>query len=405
MPRLLRHPLPWLAGFILAANLYLVPSLASSPRATDVASLGLGIWILLRLARGQQAILPLAVLALTALLPLGWVVASFLIDDGATLPQALRWLLAVPWAAALLVLLRDDDRKQSFAWGLVWGCAVNIGVFLLQIVGLESQLRMVGLSSSTSAYHHYVYHVIRLPGLHGHHNSSSSVVSLLAPITLYLYFRHRHSLLVPLAGLAGLLFVLNLTSTRGPLVVTVLTIGYAFVAARAFGRGVVIGTVLLALVVPLITVYGPPGGWSRWQDTTAMEVNIGERLDSYIGTVNLSIDHPQGLGVTRGKQMLYDHYGSQATHNAFLQAALFLGLPLGLLIALVLPLVAVRGLGGRDGPFFLEGLIACHLIGLFLFEEHLNNPTFVILTAWLLVAVIRGRGTDAEAVDEAAASR
>ena len=36
---------------------------------------------------------------------------------------------------------------------------------------------------------------------------------------------------------------------------------------------------------------------------------------------------------------------------------------------------------------FLLSLLAFHLAGLFLFEEHLNNPTFVVLASWLVAAV------------------
>lgn len=389
MVRILQRQLPWLAGFILTVNLYLMPPLASSPRATDLLGLALGVWIVRRLAGGKQNITALALLALAALLPLGWIVAGFLAGDSPTVTQAARWVIAVPWGLALPVLLTDHDRKRRFAWGLVAGGAVNVAVILLQSVGLESPLRQVGLSSSTAAYHHFVYQAVRMPGLHGHHNASSAVVSLLVPAAFYLYFRRQTSWLTPLSGLIALLLVLHLTSTRGPLLAATATIAYAFLAARAVGRGALVGAVLLAVLAPLITLHGPPGGWNRWRDTQAMEVNFAERLDSVQGAVTLSVNHPLGLGVSRGKELLYDRTGSNATHNAILQAALFLGLPLGLILIVSLPLLMGRGLIGRDGPVFLEGLLACHLLGLFMFEEHLNNPTFVILAVWCVVQALR----------------
>lgn len=386
MHRFMQHPLAWLAGFLLSVNVYVVPPLAASPRATDVIGLGLGMWVLLRLAQGRQPLGPLTLLAVAALLPLAWTALGLLDADIATTLQAARWLVALPWGLALPVLLRDDARRRRFAWGVVWGGFANVLVVQLQAIGLEPYLRLTGLSSTTAAFHHYVGQVVRLPGLHGHHNATSTVVSLVVPAVLYLYFRHRCSVAAVLASLAAFLLVLHLTSTRGPLLVAPLTIGYAFLAARAMTRGLLIGIVLASLSAGLILAYGPPGGWSRWQDTQGIQVNAGERLDSMQGALGLTVDHPLGLGVTRGKEQLYDHSGHQATHNAFLQVALFLGLPLGLLILVALPVATMRGLAGRDGPLFLEGLLACHLIGLFLFEEHLNNPTFVILTMWLVVA-------------------
>ncbi|HOX25385.1 MAG TPA: hypothetical protein PLL30_12570 [Candidatus Krumholzibacteria bacterium] len=378
----------WVAGLILMANLYLLPTVPASPRATDVGGIALAGWVLWRVVRGRQAVGPLALLAFAALWPLGWLVMSLFDGDAATTSQAARWLVAVPWAAALSALLTDQDCRRSFAWGLVWGGAVNVAVVLLQAMGFEGALQIVGLSTSDSAYYHYVGQMVRIPGLHGQHNASSTVVSLVVPATLYLYFRHRCPLAVPLGALAGFLVVLHLTSTRSPLVVAILTVGYAFVAARAFGRGFVIATVLLAVAVPLVVAYGPPGGWSRWRDAQAINVNADERLASTVNAAALSLDHPLGLGVTRGKEALYDRSGIRATHNAFLQAAVYLGLPLGLLILVSSITVTIRSLSAGSGPLFLPGLLAFHTAGVFMFEEHLNNPTFVILAAWFLVVAV-----------------
>jgi hypothetical protein len=387
---LLRQHATWLAGFVLMVNLYLVPTVPSSPRATDLAGLLLAVWVLTRLAGGRQDPRPLLLLGLVCLFPAGWLVLSLIDGDPATVVQAGRWLVAVPWAAALGALLTGDDQRSRFAWGLVWGGAVNVAVVLLQWAGFESLLRLVGLSSAQSEYYHYVAQMVRLPGLHGQHNASATVLSLAVPAVFYLYFRRRCRLTVLLAVLVGFLVVLHLTSTRSPLVVAVLTVGYAFVAARQIGRGLVIGTVLLALLVPLLVVYGPPGGWSRWRDASAVTANAGERLESNRGAVALAIQHPLGLGVTAGKDRLHDTVGIRATHNAYLQAALFLGLPLGLVVLVSPAVVALRGLGGRDGPLFLEGALAFHTAGVFMFEEHLNNPTFVILAAWFVVVAARG---------------
>ena len=61
------------------------------------------------------------------------------------------------------------------------GCAVGVGVLMMQMAGLESLLRLVGLSSAGAAFHHYVGNSLRMPGLHGHHNASATVISLPCP--------------------------------------------------------------------------------------------------------------------------------------------------------------------------------------------------------------------------------
>lgn len=390
MASLLRKHAPWLAGFVLTVNFYLLPTVPASPRATDLVGVLLAVWIVMRLAAGRQQSGPLVLLGLLSLMPASWFVLSLMDGDAATATQAGRWLVAVPWAAALAALVSDREQRIRFAWGLVVGGGVNVAVVLLQWAGFEGMLRLVGLSSSQSEYYHFVARTVRLPGLHGQHNASATVLSLAVPAAFFLYFRRRCPLPALLAVLAGFLVVLHLTSTRSPLVVAVFTVGYAFVAARQFARGLVIGAVLLAVVVPLLVVYGPPGGWSRWRDASAINANAGERVESNRGAVTLSMEHPLGLGVTQGKEHLHDAVGIRATHNAFLQAAVYLGLPLGLMVLVALVTVAVRGLGGRDGPLMLEGALAFQTAGVFMFEEHLNNPTFVILAAWFVV-VAAGR--------------
>lgn len=384
-----RQHLDWLLGFLVTANLYLVPTLASSPRATDLLGLALSLWALRRLAAGRLPLGPLALLLLVDALPAGWMVMSLLDPDPPTTVQSLRWLVAIPWALALTVWLEDEASCRRFAWGLLWGGGVNVAVILAQYAGLEPVLRLFGLSSTQSTFFSFAYNVVRIPGLHGSANPSSAVVSLVVPASLYLYFRKQAPLVVPVAALAGFLLALNLTSTRSPLAVAALTLGYAFVAARQYGRATVFALMMVAILVPAYLTFGPPGGRSRWEDATALQVNVRERMHSNVASLDLALSHPLGMGVTRGKDALYDRSGIRATHDAYLQAAMDLGLPLALMIALAVLVHVARGLATGGGTAMLTGLLAFHVAGLFFFEEHLNNPTFVILASWFIASAVR----------------
>ena len=375
---------PFLVGFFLTVNLYLAPFLATSPRATDLGGLLLGCWVLIRLASGQQRPQPLATVGLVALVPIIWLFFSLLNGDSPTAVLTARWILAVPWALALLVIIREDHSLEMLAWGLVIGCLVNVLVIILQWLGFESLLQLIGMSSSGANYTQFVSHQVRIPGLHGHHNASSSVISLLVPAAFFLYFRHKMKLSLLLGGLLGLLIALHLTSTRSPLLVSISTILFASAMARKMRQSILIGTVLLGFLVPLVAVYGPPGGWARWKNTEALISNASERADSALGALSLSVDNPQGLGITQGHIQLVEKTGIRATHNAFLQATLVWGIPFGILVTLGLILAVVRGFGGGNSGFFLPSLVAFHLCGLFMFEEHLNNPTFIVLTVWII---------------------
>ncbi len=386
---------PFLAGFFLTANLYLLPFLASSPRTTDLGGLLLGCWVLVRLAKGRQKAQPLVVVGVVSLIPILWMFFSLLGNDSATTVLTARWLLAMPWALALIFLMETDQRQEMFAWGLLIGCLLNVLVILLQKSGFQSMLQMVGLSSSGANYRKFVSHQVRIPGLHGHHNASSSVTSLLVPVGFYLYYRHKLKLYYLLLSLFGLLIAIHLTSTRSPIVVAVFTVIFVSALARKFRQSILIGVVLLSLLVPLIIVYGPPGGWARWNNTEALVSNAGERGTSGLGAMELCVENPLGMGVIAGRIELAGKTGIRATHNAFIQAALVWGLPFGILVSVGLILAVFRGLGGIESSFFLPGLLAFHVTGLFLFEEHLNNPTFIILAAWLIsLAFVRKLRTE-----------
>ncbi len=374
----------WCLGFFLTANLYMIPSLKLSPRATDLLAVLLAIWVLVQLASRGLPRAPLAAVMLLNFLPCGWFAYAYLTGDRQTLVLSGRWLIAIPWGLALLPALADDRARRAFLYGLTCGLFANVAVVLLQAVGLDSSLRSFGFSTTDTRGHFRAYRMMRLPGLHGLHNSSASVISLIVPVTLYLYIRYRASVWLPLAGVGGLFVAVHLTSTRAPLVVGMFILVVGVLLARLPRRSLLLVVLLVVLVGGSLVVVGPPGGMLRWVDLVSTEENVSGRLLSSSKALRLSLEHPFGLGVQEGRQQLIAESAIPATHNAFLQATLFFGLATGLILLLSLLYLAWQAVRGSTTVYFLEGLLAFHLLALFLFEEHLNNPTFLILANWLV---------------------
>jgi hypothetical protein len=385
----------WLLGFFLTANVYLVPSLTQSPRATDLIGLILAAVLIGKLARDGLPAGALTILAVANALPAVWLGWALFEGDFATVAQAGRWLLAVPWALALVLLLQTAAARRAFAWGLVGGGVVNVAVVLLQATGREHLLRAFGLSSAGATFYHYVYHMVRIPGMHGHPNASTAVASLLVPAALYLYLRRHAGAWLPLGAIGAFFVAAHLTSTRSPVVVVVVSVLLGLLAARAVGRAVLFGGFLIGVVVPAVLLLGPPGGRSRWRDILALEANTDERLASGLNAAGVALDHPFGIGVTGGQAALYERSFLQATHNALLQAALYFGLALALLLLVAILVRLLKLARGRAPGDFLPGLLALQCFGLFLFEEHLNNPTFVILASWFMAMLGAPGGTAA----------
>jgi hypothetical protein len=374
----------WCLGFFLTANVYLVPALSYSPRATDLISLMLSLWILYKIGASGVSRAPLLVLLAFNLLPLGWFVYAFLTGDAQTLFLAGRWLLALPWGLALVYTLNAPADRRLFLYGMMWGLLANVGVILLQAAGLDSVIRSVGLSSTDSNFGQRVYRTVRFPGLHGHHNASSSVVSLIVPVSLTLYFRYRATVWLPVIGASALMIAVHFTSTRSALLVAGITFATVLLFVRMPRRALLL-LVLAALVGgAFFTVFGPPGGKLRWADLVSTEENVGGRLTTNVSALRLSLEHPLGMGVKAGRQELIADSAIPATHNAFLQTSLFFGLLPALILFVTFVYLLFQILRGDQGSAFWLGIFAFHLFGLFMFEEHLNNATFMILTNWLL---------------------
>ena len=376
----------WWLGFLVVVNLYLIPSSGSSPRFTDLLGAGLGIWVLVRAHRRGVRALPLAALGVANVLPLVWMVLSLLDGDRSTTILAARWLLAVPWAIALVELTRAPGGMERFAWGLIAGCGVNVGVVALQFLQLDAILQPLGISREDQDKLIWVGKQSRLPGLHRHYGASSAVTSLIVPAAFWLYLRGRHGLWLPMLSLLGLAFTLHATFTRSPLVIAALTILVAVAAARNPKRSTVLVGILGSVALPAFFLFGPPGGSLRWSDTAAAEANALERFRStWVGFV-LGLENPWGLGQREAMIRLGDETSLSATHNAFVQAGMVFGLPLAVLLLVSMGHLAWGALGGARSSGYLLALLAVHMAGLFLFEEHLNNPTFLVLSSFAIAA-------------------
>lgn len=376
----------WCLGFFLTANVYLMPALSLSPRATDLIALLLSLWILYRLGSSGMNWAPLIILLAFNLLPLLWLAYAFLTGDAQTLVLAIRWSLALPWGLALAHIMQAAHARRVFLYGMIWGMLANVGVILLQAAGLDSTLNILGLSSTDTDFGQRVYRTVRFPGLHGHHNASASVISLIIPVSLALYFRYRASIWLPVVGLGALMIAIHLTSTRSALLVAAVTFVSALLWVRRPRRALTLLTLAGGVAIVFFAMVGPPGGKLRWADIISTEENVGGRFTSNVSALRLSLEHPLGMGVKTGREELIADSAIPATHNAFLQASLFFGLLPALILCVVFAYLVFQILRGEAGPDFWLGVFALHLSGLFLFEEHLNNATFMILTNWLLAA-------------------
>lgn len=378
---------PWMLGFFLLTNVHLFPSLEISPRATDVLGAVLGLWLLWRFTTRGLRMAPSVTLLILAVVPLLWGLYAYLGSvDTPTVLLSIRWLLAVPWGYALFVIAQNPRYRASLVWGLWWGCVANAIVLLLQFYGLAELTKDFGLAAQESAQVPIwqIVAIDRASGMHNHPNGSAAIVSLIVPLSLYLYYTRKAGIWVVILGLSVLLAGATFTLTRSPLLVSSMII----LVLLATNRNLTFTLRLLGLFVlgglPALYWIGPPGGWQRWLSSGDIETNWGGRFYSTTQALRLSVEHPLGMGSENAQEALLRGTGIGASHNAFLGYAVAYSLPLAVILMSLILVLALQTLrGSRTHWGGLEAILALQLFGLFLWEEHLNNPSFIYLTSWL----------------------
>jgi hypothetical protein len=382
----------WVLGFFLVANIYLLPGNPHSPRALDLLSLVLWGWLLWRLmTRGVQAG-PLVTLVVIGLVPLCWGLYARLQGLQATMFLSIRWTLALPWGYALLLLIENRHWRNSFLRGLWWGLALNAAVLLWQSTPWGQLTYQCGLASPDSELISLNRFVWRNPGLHGHPNASAAVASLIVPLSLFLYYRREAGLWLPLTSLVCMLAVGHVTSSRSPLLIAAIGFLIVTLTARRFLRALTVLALGAILVIPIWLQFGPPGGRVRWADTAHMSANTSERLASNLTAARLATEHFWGQGIEASQRTMRESLQLPETHNAFLQVGIIYGPGQAILLLLLLGLLAWHSRHGIHRIWGLEALLALQLCGLFLCEEHLNNPTFITFTVWLAVTSVARLG-------------
>jgi len=389
MPHRVPLRLPWLLGFFLVFNPYLLPASELAPRATDALGAALGLWLVwLFCSKGLPVRLftALVVILLIGVVPLVWGLYAYnAASDLPTTVLSLRWLLAIPYAFALFLVALDPRQRTSVAWGLWWGCVANIVVLALQFYGLEQLTKDVGLAAQDTLESEYGEEY-RAPGMHGHANGSTAIVSLLVPVSLYLYYvgKTRSWTVVVSLGLVSL--ATQLTYTRAALLVSLTVLLMVLVAHFRRSRSARLAT-LVVLVVLLTSLYvGLPGGTERWEDFNRIRENASVRLQTNAAALQISMEHPLGVGAESGVEMMRDKAANEATHDAYLQIAVMYGLALAGLLFLLIIILALQALNPTSTAWRLEPILALQVFGLFFWEEHLSNPSFMIMVNWLVVA-------------------
>ena len=384
--------LVWAMGFFLIANFYLTPWSDKSPRVTDIISMLALLWVAFRVVKTGRIHWLLPIMVVASLPFIYWVVHGYLSGEQTTMVFATRGILAIPYAYSVLMLCRRDTAMRChFLGGLCWGVAVNVLVLGLQYFGQLQFTEDYGLAAVDSTVPHFGT-IQRLPWMTGHANAASSAVSLAVPVGLYFtLIKAKKSRLWLPGGIVLLLVSSYFTLNRSAILVSLISSLLVVLFSRYRGT-VLVGLVgvLAVAAVPIVIVWGPPGGWERWTGGHFMEANIEVRQRSSQAAFILGVENPMGLGIEEGRYRVFQQSRSVATHNGILQMALVVGVFPALVLVASLLILYWRMVFHRDNEWLFESILAIHMTGLFFFEDSFYNVTFMILAAYLQGAAFLG---------------
>lgn len=369
-------------GLALPFNLILHSAAGQDLRLLDLIGAALVPVALWTSLRRPNLLLALLLLGLLFVLPT-LVHAVILLERQGDLRDFVfpfRFLLALPLCAVLVPLLETSRNRLWFAIGLCLGCCLNVVPLVFQSLGQHATMVALGLAPGELVIPVWDIQQ-RPPGLHGHANATSAVVSLGVAAAAYLASRERRPWLLPFA-LAALLACSYYTETRSAVAISLVTLGLALALRHRLDR--------LFFLLPLLALAGLiVVGWAEGpllpESFTRIETaggNLAERAATAAAGLRLAFENPLGLGRTLGEAALYELTGVRAIHNSLV----WLGLAVGLLPA-ALALVALLGAAfraARPDAAGLRGLLAFHLLGLSLFEDHFQNQTFLALLVLLV---------------------
>lgn len=373
----------FLAGVFLLVNVQFPPNLEQGFRVTDYVGAAAWVGIVLQLLshrsiQKEYFVRGFAVLGLLVV----WFVLSVVTPR--TFIDPVRWVLSLGVAATLVWGMQTPARPYVLK-GIVVGGVIQFVVVLLQFLGYFDLTVAVGLTAPDSDFTNAVFGRWRPPGMYGT-NATPAVAALGIPAALELVDKKEGGKKWLVIAVVFALATCVATLTRSTVLVVVVVLGiWAAIKVNNVKR-VGAAALVFGLVVTVVAVVGPPGGWERWQGTSLESDNAQARIQSTVGSFWLATSHPLGIGRERFSSELQVEYGKSTTHNALTYLALAGNLPLALLMLTYLLGRSITLLQRRD----FETWLALTMLGLCFWEEYFRNPVFIVFGLYVILVGILG---------------
>ncbi|MBP2659992.1 MAG: hypothetical protein H6Q69_3024 [Firmicutes bacterium] len=363
----------FLLGFLVFFNFYIVMiPIAKPPRVTDIIGCLFIVLMFLRLntiMKMKFHIFDFLYLAAMSL----WLLKDIIITGPGSLIITFRWIMAFMVGLVIARLPPQSTYRYKVLVGMIFGAAANIVVIILQICGYFDSMVALGFGSKDSWYAN-IGSSIRYAGLFEYPNALALVTSISLPLSLGLVQEFRKPFWVVIAGFCITALGCGLTYTRAPFIVSCLLMLIWLLNGQK--KQTIRKVLVVCAIMSIVLLFGMPGGEDRWSDTAYMENNKDDRLASNMDGLGLLINNSFGLGA------LFKDQVSFAVHNAYLQLGLMAGIPfLGFTMIQIFRAIQ-KSISLKRSELWVALTLALN----FFFEEHLTNPTIIILLMWIIFA-------------------
>lgn len=364
----------WLLfGFFIFFNFYIVIlPIEKPPRVTDIIGCFFIVAMFLRLNAIMKMKFHIVDFLYLVAISL-WLMKDLIIIGPGSLIITFRWIVAFMVGFVIARLPYQSTYRYKVLVGMIFGAAANIAVIILQINGYFDSMVAFGLGSKDSWYAN-IGSSVRYAGLFEYPNALALVTSISLPLSLGLVQEFQKPFWVVIVGFCITTLGCGLTFTRAPFIVSCLLMLIWLLNGQK--KQTIRKVLIICAIMSIVLLFGLPGGEDRWSDSVYIENNRDDRIASNMDAIGLLIKNPFGLGALFKDQVNF------AVHNAYLQLGLMAGIPF-----LSFTIIQIfRAIHKSVSLKRSELWVALTLFFNFFFEEHLTNPTIVILIMWIIFA-------------------
>lgn len=378
----------WVFGFLLSFNFYVLPFTNNSPRATDLLSV-LCLFLLFKVWNSNYKVNSNVILVFLLILLSVFIWFSIGTYKGvqAGIVEPIRWVMLLIPAYYYHFTADKSISKKYFYFGFLFGTVLHLLVIFVQLIGYGDLTTQLGFAAKDANFDVLFAGIYRPPGMYSHVNGSAATISLTVPLTLGLIDEKILTRKWLIFSILILFLSTIVTLNRASFIVSfiVLVFWCFFNLDRRLFLYLIGGCITIGIALGFYLE--PPGGWNRWTSPKSIFRNLEIRWITIRESVLIIFENPLGTGSDYSDEIIRRTEGrGGATHNAWLQIALSAGLLLPLVLFISFLVKLIHHIFYRKT---LEGWLAVHLFGLFLFEEFLTNMVIVFFTLVIVLSIYK----------------